>query len=123
MQETFSAYVVDKQDDRVTGHVTTLRADQLPAGDVTIAVEYSSLNYKDGLAATGQGGIVRTYPHVPGIDAAGTVVESRVADIAIGERVLVTGYDLGVRRFWRLCCLYACASVLGRENSRHPHNV
>jgi acrylyl-CoA reductase (NADPH) len=99
VQETFAAYVVDKQDDRVTGQVTTLRADQLPAGDVTIAVEYSSLNYKDGLAATGQGGIVRTYPHVPGIDAAGTVVESGAADIAPGERVLVTGYDLGVGAF------------------------
>lgn len=99
MQETFSAYVVDKQDDHVTGQVTTLPADQLPDGDVTIAVEYSSLNYKDGLAATGQGGIVRTYPHVPGIDAAGTVVESRVASIVVGERVLVTGYDLGVGAF------------------------
>jgi putative YhdH/YhfP family quinone oxidoreductase len=99
VQEPFSAYVVDKQDDRVTGHVTTLSTDQLPSGDVTIAVEYSSLNYKDGLAATGQGGIVRTYPHVPGIDAAGTVVDSHVADFAVGERVLVTGYDLGVNTF------------------------
>jgi putative YhdH/YhfP family quinone oxidoreductase len=71
-------------------------AAQLPAGEVTVAVEYSSLNYKDGLAATGQGGIVRTYPHVPGIDAAGTVVESQTGEYAVGDRVLITGYDLGV---------------------------
>jgi putative YhdH/YhfP family quinone oxidoreductase len=70
--------------------------EQLPAGEVTVAVEYSSLNYKDGLAATGQGGIVRNYPHVPGIDAAGTVVESRHPGFAVGESVLITGYDLGV---------------------------
>ena len=99
MQETFAAYVVDKRDDRVEGEVTTLSADQLSAGDVTIAVDYSSLNYKDALAATGQGGIVRHYPHVPGIDAAGTVVESQSPDIAVGDRVLVTGYDLGVGAF------------------------
>ena len=99
MQESFAAYVVKKNDDRVEGEVTTLRADQLPAGDITIAVAYSSLNYKDALAATGQGGIVRNYPHVPGIDAAGTVVESQSAAIAVGDQVLVTGYDLGVGSF------------------------
>jgi acrylyl-CoA reductase (NADPH) len=99
VQESFAAYVVKKNDDRVEGEVTTLRADQLPAGDVTIAVAYSSLNYKDALAATGQGGIVRNYPHVPGIDAAGTVVESQSAAVAAGDRVLVTGYDLGVGSF------------------------
>jgi putative YhdH/YhfP family quinone oxidoreductase len=99
VQESFAAYVVTKNDARVEGEVTTLRADQLPAGDVTIAVAYSSLNYKDALAATGQGGIVRTYPHVPGIDAAGTVVESQSAAVAVGDQVLVTGYDLGVGSF------------------------
>jgi putative YhdH/YhfP family quinone oxidoreductase len=96
VQETCLAYVVHKEDNQIRGGVETLHTDQLPAGEVTIAVEYSSLNYKDALAATGQGGIVRTYPHVPGIDAAGTVVASQVAEYAVGERVLVTGYDLGV---------------------------
>lgn len=99
MQETFAAYVVNKTGDRVEGASTTLSAGQLPAGEVTIAVEYSSLNYKDALAATGQGSIVRNYPHVPGIDAAGTVVESQVPALAVGARVLVTGYDLGVGSF------------------------
>src|SRR4029453_15071162 len=96
VKESFAAYVVNRKGDRVEGEVTTLRADQLPVGDITIAVEYSSPNYKDGLAATGQGGLVRHYPHVPGIDAAGTVVESQLPDFAVGEPVLITGYDLGV---------------------------
>jgi putative YhdH/YhfP family quinone oxidoreductase len=90
------AYVVRKEEAQVRGGVETLRLDHLPVGEVTVAVEYSSLNYKDGLAATGQGGLVRHYPHVPGIDAAGTVVESQLPDFAVGERVLITGYDLGV---------------------------
>jgi putative YhdH/YhfP family quinone oxidoreductase len=96
LEETCLAYVVRQEDNQTRGGVETLRTEQLPTGEVTIAVEYSSLNYKDALAATGQGGIVRTYPHIPGIDVAGTVVVSQVADMAVGERVLVTGYDLGV---------------------------
>lgn len=96
MKETFQAYVVRKQEAQVQGGIESLRAEQLPAGDVTVAVEYSSLNYKDALAATGQGGVVRTFPHVPGIDAAGTVVLSQSPDFAVGERVLITGYELGV---------------------------
>ena len=96
MKETCLAYVIRKEDDQIRGGIETLHTDQLPAGEVTIAVEYSSLNYKDALAATGQGGMVRTYPHVPGIDAAGTVITSQATDVAVGDRVLVTGYDLGV---------------------------
>ena len=96
MKETIRAYVVSQKDEQVQGEVTTIPVDQLPAGEVTVEVEYSSLNYKDGLAATGQGGVVRTYPHVPGIDAAGSVVESQSPDFAVGDRVLITGYDLGV---------------------------
>ena len=65
----------------------------------TIKVAYSSLNYKDGLAATGRGGVVRQYPHVPGVDAAGTVVASESADVGVGDRVVVTGYDFGVGSF------------------------
>jgi acrylyl-CoA reductase (NADPH) len=96
LKETYLAYVVRQEDNLIRGDVETLRTNQLPTGEVTIAVEYSSLNYKDALAATGQGGIVHTYPHIPGIDAAGTVMASQVAEVAVGERVLVTGYDLGV---------------------------
>ena len=90
------AYVVTQDGDQVKGEVTTLDTDQLPAGEVTVEVEYSSLNYKDGLACIPRGGIVRHYPHIPGIDAAGRVVESQDASFAVGDRVLMTGYDLGV---------------------------
>jgi putative YhdH/YhfP family quinone oxidoreductase len=96
LKETIRAYVVNQDGDQVQAQVTTIPVEQLPVGEVTIAVEYSSLNYKDGLACTGQGGIVRDYPHIPGIDAAGVVVQSQDASFSAGDRVLITGYDLGV---------------------------
>lgn len=68
----------------------------LPAGEVLIRVSYSSLNYKDALSASGNRGVTRNYPHTPGIDAAGTVAESNVAEFAPGDEVIVTGYDLGM---------------------------
>lgn len=71
-------------------------ADQLPPGELLIRVRYSSLNYKDALSARGHKGITRRYPHTPGIDAAGVVVESRSDLFRPGEPVLVTGYDLGM---------------------------
>jgi len=70
--------------------------DDLPPGDVLIAVHYSSLNYKDALSATGNKGITRKFPHTPGIDAAGVVELSRSEQFAVGDEVLVTGYDLGM---------------------------
>jgi acrylyl-CoA reductase (NADPH) len=70
--------------------------DDLPAGDVVIRVQYSSLNYKDALSATGNKGITRQFPHTPGIDAAGLVEISRSEFFATGDEVLVTGYDLGM---------------------------
>ena len=69
--------------------------DELPPGDVLIRVAYSSLNYKDALACQGHPGVVRAFPHVPGIDCAGTVVESASAEYRPGDEVLVTGYELG----------------------------
>ncbi len=68
----------------------------LPAGDVLIRVSYSSLNYKDALSATGNRGVTKRYPHTPGIDAAGVVVESDVDMFEKGEKVIVTSYDLGM---------------------------
>jgi putative YhdH/YhfP family quinone oxidoreductase len=99
LNEPFVAYVVEEKAGRFVGRVGELTADRLPEGDVTIEVSHSSLNYKDALAATGQNKIAASYPHVPGIDAAGVVVESRSRDFAEGDRVLVTGYDLGGLRF------------------------
>ncbi len=71
----------------------------LPKNDVTLEVLYSSLNYKDSLSAVGNRGITRKYPHIPGIDAAGIVIESNSADFKIGEEVIVTGKDLGMNTF------------------------
>ena len=92
---SFAAFVVRKDADRVTACVERLAADQLPPGDVLIRIAYSSLNYKDALASQGHQGVVRSFPHVPGIDCAGTVEESTSADYQSGDEVLVTGYELG----------------------------
>ncbi len=70
--------------------------DDLPAGEMVIRVHYSSLNYKDALSATGNKGITREFPHTPGIDAAGVIEISRNEQFAVGDEVLVTGYDLGM---------------------------
>jgi len=78
------------------GVVVERDIDQLPEGDVLIKVLYSSLNYKDALSATGNKAVTRQYPHTPGVDAAGIVVTSSVNEIAEGEEVIVTGYDLGM---------------------------
>jgi acrylyl-CoA reductase (NADPH) len=69
---------------------------ELPAGEVLIRVSYSSLNYKDALSASGNRGVTRNFPHTPGIDAAGTVVESSVSEFSEGDEVITTGYDLGM---------------------------
>jgi alcohol dehydrogenase len=69
---------------------------ELPAGEVLIRVQYSSLNYKDALSASGNRGVTKRYPHTPGIDAAGVVAESGVAEFSAGDEVIVTGYDLGM---------------------------
>jgi acrylyl-CoA reductase (NADPH) len=68
----------------------------LPAGELIVEVKYSSLNYKDALSASGNKGVTRKYPHTPGIDAAGIVVDSTTKTIVVGEEVIVTGFDLGM---------------------------
>lgn len=95
--ERFQAMVVSiDADGKPVRTVTSKRIDELPEGDVLIRVRYSSLNYKDALSASGNRGVTRNYPHTPGIDAAGDVVESRDPSFAKGQPVLVTGYDLGM---------------------------
>lgn len=96
MTDRFSCLMVRRDDgDNASATVEQIALDDLPAGEVLIRVEYSSLNYKDALACQAHPGVVRSLPHVPGIDAAGTVVESNSADVEVGTPVLVTGYDLG----------------------------
>ncbi|MFI2857077.1 acryloyl-CoA reductase [Paenibacillus sp. JSM ZJ436] len=94
--EAFQAYVVNKDEQGFRAGVTQLGPEQLPEGDVSIQVSYSSVNYKDGLASIPDGRIVRRYPFIPGIDLAGTVVQSSHPEYEVGDHVLCTGYDLGV---------------------------
>jgi acrylyl-CoA reductase (NADPH) len=99
MAATFRAFVVNKTNDGFTAGFQELTQADLPAGEVLVRVAYSSVNYKDGLASIPDGKIVRTYPFVPGIDLAGTVVESSDPNYKEGDEVLVTGYELGVSHY------------------------
>jgi acrylyl-CoA reductase (NADPH) len=90
------AFRVFEENGAVAGRVVAVPLDELSAGDVVIDAAYSSVNYKDALAATGAGKIIRRFPLVGGIDVAGTVAESRDPRFRPGQPVLVTGYDLGV---------------------------
>lgn len=92
----FRALLVEKGDDGFTRRVVERDTAELPAGDVLIDVRYSSLNFKDGLSATGNPGVTRNFPHTPGIDAVGVVVESADAGFSAGDEVVVIGYDLGM---------------------------
>ncbi|MBX3423548.1 MAG: oxidoreductase [Pirellulaceae bacterium] len=86
---------VDKVNDVPQPSVQNIAASRFPQGEVTIRIAYSSLNYKDVLACQGHRGVIRSLPHVPGIDLAGTVVASSDPEYAEGDQVLVTGYELG----------------------------
>ncbi|GAB3102626.1 oxidoreductase [Aestuariicella hydrocarbonica] len=91
----FSAISINKDEAGQTVEVTQIDESQLPEGDVTIDVEYSTLNYKDGLAITGSSPVVRKFPMVPGIDLAGVVSESTHADWKVGDRVVLNGWGVG----------------------------
>ena len=94
---TFRAFFVERNEDRTfTRSVVDRELDDLPAGELLIDVKFSSLNYKDALSATGNPGVTRSYPHTPGIDAAGTILESTVANFTAGDEVVVIGFDLGM---------------------------
>lgn len=93
--DTYPALVV-RTDDGLTRRVEQLSMDALPPGDLLVRVDYSSLNYKDALSANGNRGVTRAYPHTPGIDAAGVVVESRNPAWRAGDAVIVSGFDLGM---------------------------
>lgn len=94
---SFKALLVSEGEAGVfTPRVVERALSELPAGELLIRVQYSSLNYKDALSASGNPGVTRSYPHTPGIDAAGVVVESAVSEFAPGDEVIITGYDLGM---------------------------
>ncbi|WP_349920385.1 acrylyl-CoA reductase (NADPH) [Aeromonas veronii] len=91
----FKALLLENQDGKTIPTLTRLAESQLPEGEVRIAVSYSSINYKDGLAITGKGKIVRQWPLVPGIDFAGTVLESADPRYQAGDKVVLTGWGVG----------------------------
>jgi len=96
MSHSFRAVVVNKINDRFVISIKDRSIDDLPDGDLLIKVEYSSLNYKDALSASGVKGVTKDYPHTPGIDAAGVVEESKDKEFPVGSTVIVTGFDLGM---------------------------
>lgn len=96
--EEFRAYRIDEQDGKIVAGFTTLRVDDLSQGNVVIKVSHSTINYKDALAATGKGRILRSFPLVGGIDLAGTVSSSEDERFAQGDAVLVNGCGLGETR-------------------------
>lgn len=100
MPDTFKTLMLTQDDaGKTVVAIRQLGDADLPEGDVLVAVDYSSLNYKDGLAITGKGKIVRTWPMVPGIDLAGTVLQSDSSDYAAGDKVVLTGWSVG-EKYW-----------------------
>ncbi|WP_206922884.1 acrylyl-CoA reductase family protein [Alicyclobacillus suci] len=95
----FRAFVVDQQGSTFHSGIRELTVSDLPAGDVTIRVRYSSVNYKDGIVSQPHSRLVRTYPMVPGIDLAGEVIHSTDKRFHEGDEVIVTSYDLGTGHF------------------------
>lgn len=95
----FRALYVEKEEDRCITRIRSITEDELPLGEVTVRVSYSSVNYKDGLAVKTDGKIVSRYPFIPGIDLSGTVVSSRDPRFREGDPVIATGYGLGVSHF------------------------
>jgi putative YhdH/YhfP family quinone oxidoreductase len=97
LPQSFKAMVVSETAEKTFVREIRQRAlSDLPAGELIIEVKYSSLNYKDALSASGNKAVTRKYPHTPGIDAAGVVVDSTTKAVGVGEEVIVTGFDLGV---------------------------
>jgi len=91
----FTALMLNQQDKQTLATIEQIDESQLPEGEVLVAVDYSSLNYKDGLAITGKGKIVRNFPMVPGIDLAGTVLRSDDSRYQQGDAVVLTGWGVG----------------------------
>ncbi|NWB98713.1 oxidoreductase [Pseudomonas gingeri] len=91
----FNGILIEKDEDGYRANLATLSEAQLPEGDVTVRVAYSTLNFKDGLAITGSSPVVRRFPMVPGIDLVGTVEQSSHADYQLGDAVLLNGWGVG----------------------------
>lgn len=99
MSNQFKALLLTRKDGVVEHQISQLSIDDLPEGDLLVAVKYSSLNYKDCLAIAGRGNIVRQYPMVPGVDLTGEIISSDSPDYQPGDKVLLTGWGVG-ERYW-----------------------
>ena len=95
----YKAYLVEENEGTFSGSIKELDTPEISEGKVLIKVEYSSLNYKDALAASGAKGVVRSYPFVPGVDVAGEILESASSHFSKGDRVIATGYKMGMAEF------------------------
>jgi acrylyl-CoA reductase (NADPH) len=95
MSEIFKALMLHEVDKVVTSQLEDVKMSDLPDGDITVAIDYSTLNYKDGMVLKGIGRLVRAYPHIPGIDFVGTVESSESSAYAIGDKVILTGWRVG----------------------------
>ena len=101
----YSAYYVEEKDGSFSASISKLDLEKPAEGFIQINVSHSSLNYKDALSASGNKGVTRNYPFVPGIDAAGTVSDANSSQFNEGDEVIVTGYDMGMNYsgwFWRI---------------------
>ena len=92
----FKAFRVEKSDAGFSRSIVSREESDLPEGELLIEVKFSSLNFKDGLSATGNPGVTRNFPHTPGIDAAGVVLESSHDDFVVGDDIIAIGFDLGM---------------------------
>ncbi|WP_263433492.1 alcohol dehydrogenase catalytic domain-containing protein, partial [Citrobacter freundii] len=95
----FKSLLINKTDDRYSAQLAEIAESELPQGDVEVIIDYSSINYKDALAITGRGPIVRHFPMVPGIDFAGTVSASSHPEYQAGDKVLLTGWGVGEKHW------------------------
>jgi acrylyl-CoA reductase (NADPH) len=95
----FRALVLREEGGKVAARIEEVDEVHLPPGEVTVRVEYSALNYKDGMILEGQGRLVRSYPHVPGVDFAGSVLDSSAPEFAPGDPVVLTGWRVGETRW------------------------
>ena len=97
MDKTFNAIIVEEnKNGKFSQNIRERNINHLPEGDLLVRVKYSSLNYKDSLSYYGNKGVTKIYPHTPGIDAMGIVVYSNTNEFSEGDKVIITGYDLGM---------------------------
>jgi len=106
MATSFQAFVLDQEDGKVRTEIKQLEVTDLPDNDVLVKVHYSTLNYKDALAITGKGKVIRDFPIIPGIDLAGEVVDAGSSSLSVGDMVVSTGWGMG-ERYWGGLSQYA----------------